>query len=424
MADGITRSSGIEAVGELAWGTHFCQFYRTRQDLLDTLVPYFAAGLAANEFCVWVTSEPLAAAAAREELGRALPGCGDYFDRGQIEIHDGRDWYHSRGALDTPGALDKWVTKEREALDRGFDGLRLTGNTCWLEREDWQTFMDYERSVNDSFGRFRIVGLCTYSLDCCGAAEVLDVVRTHQFALARRAGDWEVIESAALKLAKSDLNRANARLRALAGELARAEQRERRRISLVLHDELQQTLVAAKMRLERLTSRVGGAPEVEEATEIVGVLEGAVAECRTLAHHLSVPAHYDLDLPAAISSVARRFGEQHRVGVALEMNGDGVPGDDEDLRAVLFEVLRELMLNAVKHGGADRVEVSVELGPDVRLCVRDDGRGCDPATAGSAGGMGLLRVRERVEHLGGRFELRSAPGEGCRVAVSLPSAST
>jgi hypothetical protein len=78
--------TGIDVIGAVAWGTHFCQFYQTKEDLLDTLVPYFKAGLENNEFCMWITAEPLSAQQASRAMRRAMPDFADRLARGQIEI--------------------------------------------------------------------------------------------------------------------------------------------------------------------------------------------------------------------------------------------------------------------------------------------------------------------------------------------------
>ncbi len=190
------RKSGIDIIGDIPWGMHFCQFYRTPQDLLDILVPYFAAGLAANEFCMWITSAPLDKAAAEKALAEAVPGFEQYVRDGRIEIIPHDAWYLAGGEFDSRLVLDAWAAKLREARARGYEGLRLSGNTFWLEKEDWRAFTDYEAAVDEVIGKSRILALCTYSLDRCGANEVLDVVRNHRFALVRRESRWEVIESA------------------------------------------------------------------------------------------------------------------------------------------------------------------------------------------------------------------------------------
>lgn len=191
------RQSGIEVIGAVPWGTHFCQFYATGQDLIETLVPYFQAGLAANEFCMWVTSAPLKTGQAMAALQAAAPELESYLARGQIEILDYSEWYTLSGRFDADEVLQGWMDKLAEARRQGYEGLRLTGNTFWLEKADWDDFKRYEEKVNSVIGEQRMIALCTYSLEKCGAREVLDVVANHQFALIKTAGNWEIIESAA-----------------------------------------------------------------------------------------------------------------------------------------------------------------------------------------------------------------------------------
>src|SRR5512146_96876 len=89
----VKRNSGIALVGDLPWGSHFCQFYQTREDLLDTLVPYFRAGLESNELCVWVTSDFLTKEDALRAMSQGVPGFSAYQERGQIEVFPYTDWY-------------------------------------------------------------------------------------------------------------------------------------------------------------------------------------------------------------------------------------------------------------------------------------------------------------------------------------------
>ena len=207
------RQTGIEAIGEVPWGTHFCQFYQAKQDLIDVLVPYFKAGLERNEFCMWVTSDPLGAEEAKAALAAAVGNLETYLRRGQLEVLDYTQWYTAGGGFDSGRVLSGWVRKHDEALKRGFDGLRLTGNTFWLEEGDWKSFTDYEAAVDAALRRYRMLALCTYSLDKCGAAEVSDVVANHQFAVIKRGGQWEIIQSAERAKAAAALEESERRYR-------------------------------------------------------------------------------------------------------------------------------------------------------------------------------------------------------------------
>jgi len=199
------RKTGIDIIGDAPWGTHFCQFYKTKEDLLCILVPYFKAGLENNEFCMWVTSEPLSSEEARRELKKKVKDLDTYIKKGQIEILDYSDWYTKTGKFESDSVLQGWVRKEEAALKNGFSGLRLTGNTFWLEKKDWKDFFDYEAVVNSVIGKYRMLAICTYSLDKCGIHEILDVVANHQFALIERDGKWKIVESGERKKAQEAL---------------------------------------------------------------------------------------------------------------------------------------------------------------------------------------------------------------------------
>ncbi len=199
------RRTGIEVIGNAPWGTHFCQFYKTRQDLLEILVPYFRQGLADNEFCMWVTSEPVGVEEAKAALAAVEPGLDDFIRQGRIEFLDYRQWYTRGGSFDAERVLQGWVDRLESARARGLEGLRLTGNTFWLERKDWAGFTAYEEAVNRVIGEYRMLALCTYSLERCAALEIMDVLANHRFALVKREGRWQTIESSESRRAEAAL---------------------------------------------------------------------------------------------------------------------------------------------------------------------------------------------------------------------------
>jgi PAS domain S-box-containing protein len=203
------RKTGVDVVGDMPWGTHFCLFYETGADLLETLVSYCKAGLENQEFCLWVVAEPLTGEDARHALERAVPDLDQCLADQSIEIVAARDWYLQDGAFDLNRVIRGWNEKLARASARGYAGVRVTGDTAWLEKKDWKDFCEYEDSLNQAIAGQRLAVLCTYPLAACGAFEILDVVRTHQFAVAKRRGTWEVIETAGHKQAKAEIKRLN-----------------------------------------------------------------------------------------------------------------------------------------------------------------------------------------------------------------------
>jgi MEDS: MEthanogen/methylotroph, DcmR Sensory domain/His Kinase A (phospho-acceptor) domain len=204
-----TRKTGIDVVGDMPWGTHFCLFYETKEDLLDTLIPYCKAGLESGEFCLWIVADPLTVEEAADALKEAVPGFSRHLADSSIEVVSARDWYLSGGTFDLKRVTAGWLEKLARASARGYAGVRVTGDTAWLQKKDWKHFCEYEEGLNEAVANQRLAVLCTYPLAACGAMEILDVVRTHQFAVAKRHRSWDVIETAGLKQAKAEIKRLN-----------------------------------------------------------------------------------------------------------------------------------------------------------------------------------------------------------------------
>ncbi|AKB48327.1 sensory transduction histidine kinase [Methanosarcina sp. Kolksee] len=189
------RNSGIDIIGDVPWGTHFCQFYQTKKELMDIVVPYFKAGLEDNEFCLWVTSQPLEVEEAKEALRRAVPDIDIYLEKKQIEIIPYNSWYLRGESFDFERVLNGWDEKLGEALASGYGGLRVAGNASWLKKGYWDDFGDYEKKLDINIGERQIISLCSYLLSMCSAADTIDLAFNHQFSLIKRKGKWERIEN-------------------------------------------------------------------------------------------------------------------------------------------------------------------------------------------------------------------------------------
>lgn len=199
------RKTGIDVLGDMPWGTHFCLFYETKEDLLDALVPYFKAGLQNNEFCVWAVSEPLTLQQAEHALRQAVPAFDRQLADGNIEILSGREWYLKENKFDLKRVTDGWNEKLRAALARGRDGMRVSGNAFWLDTEYWPDFKLYEQQIDASLAGQPMTVLCTYPLAASRASDVLDVALAHQGTIARRKGVWELIDTVAAHTAAHSL---------------------------------------------------------------------------------------------------------------------------------------------------------------------------------------------------------------------------
>ena len=129
------RNTGIGPAGCRPWGTHFCNFCATKTELVEMLVPYFKAGLENKEFCVWVLSEPVTEPEAWNALKEAIPELDEYRADRSMEIFHAREWYLEHGIFDMERVTRAWNDKLNRALDRGYEGMRVSGDTAWLEKK-------------------------------------------------------------------------------------------------------------------------------------------------------------------------------------------------------------------------------------------------------------------------------------------------
>ena len=264
---GESRKSGIGILGDMSWGSHFCHLYDTKQDLIDILVPYFKAGLENNEFCIWVISDPVSEDEARSALGRAVPTLDRHLAAGDIEFHSHSQWYLKSGVSDSAHIIDAWKEKLDQTLAKGYSGLRGNGNVTWLTERDWQHFAEYERTVDELIANQRMIVLCTYPLAVIDAAKLFDLARAHQFAIARRLGDLEILELA-------EFNQRVAEGVREPTTTLEATNQERRRLARELHDSTAQLLAGLSMNLAVVN---------EEASRLDSRSQRAVAESIALA---------------------------------------------------------------------------------------------------------------------------------------------
>jgi len=209
----------------------------------------------------------------------------------------------------------------------------------------------------------------------------------------------------------------------LAAKLTMAEHQERKRLAQVLHDGLQQLLVAAKYRVGALEA-TGDARMQEEVHHLEELLVDSIETSRTLTYELSPPFLGEQGLLPALEWLVRWKQTKHGLRVALEV-GKGLPPIPEDQTILLYQAVRELLFNVVKHAGTKLAQVSVqEVGGNLQIVVADEGVGFDPVSlrlaGGEAGGYGLLSLHERLGLLGGGLEIQSRAGHGSRFALTVP----
>lgn len=214
------------------------------------------------------------------------------------------------------------------------------------------------------------------------------------------------------------------RQRSLSTQLISVEQRERKRLAALLHDDLQQLLVAADMRLNSISEDVLDRSIKERLREVGDWIDRALKSARDLTHELRPPVLYEADLVAALHWLASRVWDRHQVQVEIKGEGPLQPLRNE-IKALLFDCVRELLFNVVKHAGVARVTVSIfEVGDSLCVTVEDKGKGFDVEGAKDLrnGGFGLFNISERLSALGGNMTIHSRIDQGTRTKLTIPLA--
>jgi signal transduction histidine kinase len=351
----------------------------------------------------------------------------------ETQICHGLDGY-SRQMIDSAGAL--LLTEEALESPQGSLLLDLLkGQPPWSE---------LPLIILTSGGESRRAGLLNLAAAAAGSVTLLErpisaltLMRSVQVALRSRRRQYQVrdlvsqlanlnqtLEQRVAKRTAEALEQAQ-KLRLLSAELSLAEEAERRRIAEMLHEDLQQLLVAARMQLAALCRTQDAAQREPIAREIADVLERSFQLTRSLSVELAPPVLYEHGLAAALEWLAAETRKNYNVAVTVEADSLANP-KVADVRIFLFRAVRELLLNSVKHAVGSAVRLTMQhLRPDkVRIIVADGGPGFDPTLlddkrTGSQT-FGLLNIRDRVRSFGGKFHIDSGPERGTRITLWLP----
>ena len=224
----------------------------------------------------------------------------------------------------------------------------------------------------------------------------------------------------------AEFERGTVHLRHLHAELTQAEQRERRKLAEMLHDGLQQLLVAARMRIEEVRGR-GRDKACEALEQVDSLLSESIQASRSLTLELFPPVLHDRGLVSALEWLAHWIQEKQKLNVDVRAADDAEP-PSEDMKIFLFQAVRELLFNVSKHSGVDTAVVSLHRYPtELTVQVIDRGKGFDPSRLPASKntktfGFGLFSVQQRLEWMGGEMKIDSAPGRGTEITLKVPLA--
>ncbi len=452
------RKTGLEVLGERPWGTHFCVFYESDDDLVQMLVPYFATGLKNRELCFWVLADSLTEDDARGALNRGIDSADRQLIDRNIEFLRSEECYLKEGVFNLDRVTAEWGNRLDHALAAGYEGIRVSGYAGWLQTREWPEFWKYEGSLNLSIVNLPMIVLCTYPLRGSSGSDILDVAHTHQCSISRRSGNWEIIETAALKEAKEEIARLN-------------EDLEQRVVERTHELSLAQAQLA---RVERLTTtgRLAASITHEIAQPISAMVTSAssclrwltnpdpdLAEARNAVRKVVQNGERATEVFRSIRSLMRRAeprmsvldindvieealmlarGELQDQGILVRTELKTMLPRIRGDRVQLQQVLLNLVMNAIEamSGVKDRtltliIRSQTHEGNRVLVEVEDSGVGLDSnnvdrifesmfTTKPDGMGLGLSISKSIIAAHGGR--LRASPGDrfGAILRIELP----
>jgi PAS domain S-box-containing protein len=370
----------------------------------------------------------------RDEIGRLSAA----FDR---MVEDLRQWSlkltesEERYRLITESVQDMIFSLDKEGrilfanrraqVVSGYTLQELTGRDC-LEFLSENSRKETQRKFREALPRnmrrgFELeVELLTHD----GKQRIMEVQLVQVFNSLKRLQFFGVARDVTQrKEAEQKLLEYQQQLRSLASELSLTEARERKRIAADLHDRIGQALALTRIKLGTLKAGTHSVKKIASIEETIRLIELTIREVRTLIFELSSPLLYEVGLKAAVEQLVEQVQDQHGIPISLEDDGRPKPLTI-DGSVVLFQAIRELLLNVVKHAAAHRIRVSMSrLENAVEITVQDDGVGFHVSRQafkpGRQGGYGLFSIRERLEYLGGKVTVESTPGRGTRAALAL-----
>lgn len=413
---------------DIDWGTHLCHFYENKEDLAGILVPYIKAGLENNELCMWITSKPLRNAEAFQILKQDVPDLETYIEMGQLEIIDAKNWYLRDNKLKPlEEIIESWSNKLHDALNNGFHGMRVTGNTYWLEKKDWESFYEYENQINERINQYRMIALCSYNLGKCSPSDIIDVVSNHQGTFIIKNGKISIIENREHRRAENMLVKAFRQL----------ENSVRNRTS-----ELTKSLHEKEILLQEIHHRVKNNMQVIssilklQASYLEGeeIISRVFKECQNRIQSMALvhESLYEADdlstlnIQEYINSLGAellRAYNQQSSNIKLDIDVKNV-FLDMDTSITCGLIISELMANSIKYAFKDEKQGNIRVSMHTRqntarLKISDDGvglhKGFDIVQSKT---LGIKLVNTLIAQLDGKLEV--SKGQGITYNIEFP----
>ncbi len=199
------RTSGLDIIGDIPWGTHICQLYESKEDIFNLMVPFIKAGLENNELCLWIYGDNTSYEEIKSKVSGYINGTDKYIDDEKLLIMLFTEWYLEDNCFKEVRVNGMWSRLAKYTADRGFDGLRVVADAGWISKKYCSAFMKYENNANNIMSESPFIAVCLYDVNNMDVFEVANVMRNHSYIITKHEGTYEIIKNMELLVKEKQL---------------------------------------------------------------------------------------------------------------------------------------------------------------------------------------------------------------------------
>jgi signal transduction histidine kinase len=292
----------------------------------------------------------------------------------------------------------------------------------WLEKNDWDTFINYEEKTDTILNKFKIKAICSYCLDAYGASEIIDIVNSHRYVITEKEGAWIVTENLHSRNLEELLISRN-QLSRLFKYVESKRELEKRGTGKEIHDEIAHMLISMKWRLNSLDKTLKTVEDTssEDINILIQNLDKVYEKTIKLITELlpSVLNHFGFG--AALEWQISDFEERTGIKCKMNVTPERIPLN-WDNSTVLFRISERLLANVAEHAQATEVKIELNLKEDsIVLKIMDNGIGITKEQVNDSESYGLLEVKESIKLLGGEIDIYGFPDKGTQIKICIKS---
>lgn len=432
----LTRDSGIEDIGNIHWGTHIGQMYCSKDDFFNVAAPYIKSGLLNNEMCLWIYAQNTDEEEIACYLGKHMQGVDRYIKRGQLKLVSYNEWYLEGDSFNEVRTCEKWINYINKSKEQGYDGLRATADTAWLEKSYFRSFEQYESKINKLIPELPFIVLCLYDENKADKLQFAEIINNHSYIIINNEGKQETIKNVELSIKDKQLNEAI--------EYSNIKTEFFTNISHELRTPL--NVILGSLQMMKINN-----PERNEKDEkylniikqncyrLVRMIGNLIDLTKIDADYYNIKKE-NLEIVHLVEEITRSVEEY-----ALSKNINVLFSTEVDERVIACDpdqverIILNLLSNAIKFSG-DKGEILVHMREDeekIIISVKDDGIGI-PYDKQSViferfsqvdksftrkhegSGIGLSLAKALVEKHEGKIHFKSEPNKGSEFIVELP----